>query len=273
MGQLEKIKLLRSAISSGQGFILPEVWDAASATIITGANPTAISTSSNAFGIANGYHPHERIAANELLLLAARVIRSVDIPVNVDIGGALGRSPSTLAKMAKAALHFGAAGITTGDGGRAGAHGILPIKTMVERIKAIKAAFIVAGVPAVLSVRSEVFTIGALGISPVEMLRERARSYLDAGIDCIMVPGVQHLPVVQKIATQTPGPLAVSLSLPDAAGFEKYIAAGVSCVSLDSGLLRMLLADLQQKSAKMLAAGNFSPLDEAIDMEEIAAVG
>ena len=267
--QVSKASALRGLIMAPDAFVLPAVWDVASARIIGDAGFHAIGTSASAIAWSNGYQPHERVKLEELLLVAGRVARGSRLPVNADLEGGVGRSVGDVKRSVQAAIAIGCAGVTIGDGSRNGAHGVMPIDEMSNRIKAARVAAMESNVPIVVTARTETFHLGPLGTSPFQTAIERGSAYLEAGADCVLVPGIQHVQVVERLAHAMNGPLAISISLSSAPNLDTYSAAGVSCVTLGSSLLRSLLGNLRAKAHELTSFGHFAHLDRAIPQDEL----
>src|SRR5689334_24552043 len=88
--------LLRSLHQPGAPLVLPNAWDAATARAVAAAGFPAVATTSAAVAAALGYEDHEGAPAGEMLAAAARIARSVDIPVTVDAEAGYGMSPTAL---------------------------------------------------------------------------------------------------------------------------------------------------------------------------------
>lgn len=270
--QVEKAERLRALIKSDEPFVLPEVWDVASSSVLVDAGFKVMGTSATAIAWAYGYRPHERLKLEELLMVAARIARCSSVPVNADMEGGIGRSVTDVKRGVQAAIAVGCAGITLGDGSRNGAHGVMSVDEMANRIKAARMAAMDTGVPVVITARTEVFQLGPLGQSPYESAVERAEAYFDAGADSILVPGIQHLRVVERLVQNINGPLSISIGLSSAPDLAEYASVGVSCVSLGSSMMRSLLGNLRSKAEELIAFGHFSHLDRAIPQEELEAM-
>lgn len=270
--QSEKAEQFRSLIKSPDTLVLPEVWDVATERVLVEAGFPVIGTSATAIAWAYGYRPHERVPLEELLMVAARVTRGSSVPINADLEGGVGRSISDVKRAVQAAIAVGCAGITIGDGSRNGAHGVMSTDEMANRVKAARAAAIEAQVPVVITARTEVFQLGPLGQSPFDSAVERAEAYFDAGADCILIPGIQHVSVVQRLVQNVDGPISISIGLSSAPNVSEYADIGVSCVALGSSVMRSLLGTLRGKAEELLAFGHFTHLDRAISQDELEAL-
>ncbi len=272
INQVEKAQILRDKIISNGVCVLPEVWDVASARVLADSGFEVIGTSAAAIAWANGYQPHERLKLEELLLTAGRISRGWSCPVNADLEGGLDRSVNHVKRGVQAALTIGCAGVTIGDGSRNGAHGVMSTEEMANRIKAARAAALEVNIPAVITARTETFFLGPLGASPFDSSIERAEAYFDAGADCVLIPGVQHLQIVERLAKNIDGPIAISVSLSSAPDLKSLEDAGVACVTLGSSLIRSLLGNLRVKAEEIIAFGRFTHLDRVIPQDELEAL-
>jgi 2-methylisocitrate lyase-like PEP mutase family enzyme len=271
-GQKEKIRKLRKRLQTSDTFIMPEVWDVVSARVMADAGFEFIGTSAVSIGWCLGYQAAERIATDDLLTIAGRITKGFDTPVVADLEGAAGRSHDEIKYAVNAALAAGCVGIALGDGGRSGAHGILPIEEMAECVKAVKAATVEARMPAVITISSEAFLLGAKVHSPFETTVERSEAYFAAGADCVMVPGVQHLQILEKLAGVVDGPLAISVSYSPAPDIKQFAEIGISCITFGGSLLRSLLGNMRLKAEELQAFGHFNHLDKAIPLPQLEAL-
>jgi 2-methylisocitrate lyase-like PEP mutase family enzyme len=271
-GQKEKIRKLRRRLQTSDTFVMPEVWDVASSRVMADAGFEFIGTSATAIGWCLGYHASERIATDDLLSMAARITRGFEAPVVADLEGAAGRSLDEIKYAVGAALAAGCVGIALSDGGRNGAHGILPIEEMTECVKAVKAATAEAKMPGVIMISTEAFLLGAQVHSPFETSVERSEAYFAAGADCVMVPGVQHLQILERLAGVVDGPLAISVSYAPAPDIKAFAGIGISCITFGGSLLRSLLGNMRLKGEELIAFGHFNHLDKSIPTQQLESL-
>lgn len=268
-GQKEKIRKFRRRLQTSETFVMPEVWDVASARIMADAGFEFLGTSAAAIGWCLGYQADERIATDDLLSIAARITKGFETPVNADLEGAAGRSLEEIKYAVGAALAAGCVGITLSDGGRNGHQNILPIDQMAEYVRAVKAATAEAKLNAVITISTEAFLLGPKVHSPFETCVERSEAYFAAGADCVMVPGVQHLQILEKLVAVVDGPLSVSISYSPAPELKAFAEIGVSCITIGSSLLRSLLGNMRLKGEELLAFGHFNHLEKAIPESQL----
>jgi 2-methylisocitrate lyase-like PEP mutase family enzyme len=271
-GQRDKIRRFRRRLQTSETFVMPEVWDVASSRVMADAGFQFIGTSASAIAWSYGYTAGERVATDDLLSVAARITKGFEAPVNADLEGAGGRSLEEIKYAVGAAIAAGCVGITLGDGGRNGAHPIMPLEEMAECVRAVKAATAEAKMPAVITISTEAFLLGPKVHSPFETTVERSEAYFAAGADCVMVPGVQHLQILEKLASVVDGPLAISVGYAPAPEIKAFAGIGISCVAFGGSLLRSLLGNMRLKGEELLAFGHFNHLDKSIPEDQLEAL-
>src|SRR5919106_2099349 len=104
--------LLRSLQRPGDPLLLPNAWDVATARAVVAAGFPVVATTSGGVAAALGYEDHEGAPGDEMLAAAARVSRSVDVPVTVDAEAGYGMEPVDLVAELKG---VGAAGCNLED--------------------------------------------------------------------------------------------------------------------------------------------------------------
>jgi 2-methylisocitrate lyase-like PEP mutase family enzyme len=263
-GQKEKVRKFRRRLQTSETFVMPDVWDVASARVMADAGFEFIGISAQAIGWCLGYKAQDRIPLEDLLNIAGRVTRNFDAPVNLDLEGAVGRSLDDIKHAVATAISLGCIGVTLSDGGRNGQHGVLSIEEMTECVRAVKAATTEAKMPAVITIATEAFLLGSQVHSPFETSVERAEAYFAAGADCVQVPGVQHLQILEKLARVVDGPLAISIGYNPAPDIKEFANIRISCITFGGSLLRSLLGTMRLKGEELLAFGHFNHLDKAI---------
>src|SRR6266567_3052329 len=104
--------VLRSLQRPGTPLLLPNVWDVATARAVVAAGFPVVATSSGGVAATLGYEDHEGAPADEMLAVAARIAKSVDVPITVDAESGYGMAP---AELVDALFDVGAAGCNLED--------------------------------------------------------------------------------------------------------------------------------------------------------------
>jgi 2-methylisocitrate lyase-like PEP mutase family enzyme len=192
-----RARALRHLHQPGVPVILANAWDAMSARAVESAGFPAVATSSAAVAGSLGFGDGEQAPAQEMLTAAARIVRSVDLPVTVDVEAGY-HLPAEL--LVERLVAIGAAGFNLEDSlhsdpGAAPANGtgagsLVPVEDQVRRITELRAAADATGVPLVINARTDGYLLEAhdqAGRDPDDLLADtvaRCVAYLDAGADC-----------------------------------------------------------------------------------------
>lgn len=257
---------------SDSPLILPEVWDVASSRLLVECGFPVLTTSAAAYAWAQGYRPGERVGLEELLIVAGRIVRDCQVPIIADLEGCFDRSNQYVRKGVLAALTIGCKGVIIGDGGRDGLHQMLGIMEIANRIKSARMAALEAKQNLVLITRTDTFHMGSIIARPFEDTVTRANSYLNAGADYVHIPGVQNLQVVSQLISQINGPIIITVNHGSAPNINEYRDAGVSAVSLGTGLMRSALGDMRLKAEALLASGEFLHLDDTMSENQMSEI-
>ena len=92
-----------------------------------------------------------------------------------------------------------------------------------------------------LNARTDTYFAGTTGDAFAETV-ERAVRYLEAGADCVFVPGVVEEDTIRRLAAAIPGPLNVVAGLANTIDAPTLFSLGVKRVSLGGSLARAALS-------------------------------
>jgi 2-methylisocitrate lyase-like PEP mutase family enzyme len=229
--------------------VLPNVWDAASASVVAEAGFPAVATASAAVSAMLGYPDGEGAPWPEMFAAAGRVARAVSVPVSVDAEAGYGMQPRELVDRL---LDIGAVGCNLEDTDhRAG--GLVEAQAQARWLAAVRSAADDAGVPIVINARVDTF-LPASGIPEPDRLAEairRGRLYRDAGADCIYPIGVRHRRDIAALVAELPGP--VNGNTGEHLDLATLRELGVARVSYGPRFYRAAMADLKAAVEELLA--------------------
>jgi 2-methylisocitrate lyase-like PEP mutase family enzyme len=192
----------------------------------------------------------------------AAVAGAVDVPVTADMEAGYGDEPEAAAATARGVVDVGAVGLNMEDL-RGGGDDLLPIERFCAKVAAVRAVADGTGVPLVLNARTDVF-LGQIGdpATRIERAVERGRAYLDAGADCIFVPGVVDLDVITALVQGIDGPVSV-LAVPGSPAISDLRALGVARISTGSGPYRAALALARKMAEEAYGHGSLDSMISA----------
>ncbi len=188
----ERAEVLRRLHLQPDLLVLVNVWDVASATAVAAVpGCRAVATASAAIAAAHGYPDGERIPVELMLTAIGRIATAVDLPTTADLESGYGDVDSTVRR----AVQLGVAGANLEDALR-------PLPSAVRMVEQALRAAAAEGVPLVLNARTDRY-LQPEGRPPAALLDEtlqRGREFLDAGADCVFVPGCTDPDAISTLA-------------------------------------------------------------------------
>ena len=251
------------ALHAGPGFVLPNAWDAGSARILEQVGFPAVATTSAGIAWSLGVPDGGPIDRDTMLEHIGRIVAAVHVPVTADLEAGYGDTPDDVGDTVARAVQLGAVGGNLEDAvdGR-----LLGIDEAADRVAAARAAA-PRGV-FVLNARTDTYFVGAAG-DPFDETVERATRYLDAGADCIFVPGVVERETIRRLAAAIPAPLNVVAGLASTIDAPTLFSLGVKRVSLGGSLARAAYSLLERAGHELLDSGTLGFLDGAIGYADL----
>jgi 2-methylisocitrate lyase-like PEP mutase family enzyme len=205
--------LLRSLHRAGAPLLLPNVWDVATAKAVVAAGFPVVATTS--WGVAEtlGYEDDERAPADEMLAAAARIARSVEVPVTVDAEAGYGMEPGELVRALRG---VGAAGCNLEDTDHTDGS-LRDADRHAEWLRAIRRAAADEGYPLVINARVDVF-LWPYVADPRPGIQEklvgdalqRATAYLEAGVDCVYPICLWETDPLRRFMAEIAGPVNIT---------------------------------------------------------------
>jgi 2-methylisocitrate lyase-like PEP mutase family enzyme len=228
---------LRALHVPGHPLVLPNAWDAASATMVVDAGFPVIATSSAATAAVLGYPDGEATPVEEVLAAVARIVRAVSVPVTVDFERGY-RLPA--AELVERLAGTGAVGLNLEDSDPVTGEMIDPAQ-QADFLASVRQAATSAGLDFVINARTDSFLRRAG--SPAEQLDgtiERGTRYLAAGADCVYPIGVTDFAVIGRLVSGIGGPVNVVYGRRGERPLAELAALGVARVSFGPSLQRQL---------------------------------
>jgi 2-methylisocitrate lyase-like PEP mutase family enzyme len=251
------------SLHAGPGFVLPNAWDAGSARIFEQVGFPAIATTSAGIAWSCGVPDGGAIDRDAMLGHIGRIVAAVDVPVTADLEAGYGDTPEEVGRTVTRALELGAVGGNLEDV----AGGVLfDVDDAVRRIQAARVA--APRGTFVLNARTDTYMVGAPG-DPFAETVERAVRYVDAGADCVFVPGVAETDTIRRLAAAIPAPLNIVAGLASTTDAPTLFSLGVRRVSLGGSVARAALSLVQRAGRELLDTGTLGFLDGAASYAEL----
>jgi 2-methylisocitrate lyase-like PEP mutase family enzyme len=225
----DKARAFAALHRPGQPVVLFNAWDPGSAKTVAEAGAKAIATGSASVAAAHGFGDAEALPLELALANAARVVRSVELPVTIDFEGAYGTGPEAVAANMKRLAETGAVGCNLEDQ-VVGGEGLYPVEAQAERIRAARSA---VGPDFFINARTDIFLktkAATHDIATIEDALVRARAYAGAGASGFFVPGLVDPHQLAQICVASPLPVNF-MAFPGAPAAPVVAAAGVARIS------------------------------------------
>jgi 2-methylisocitrate lyase-like PEP mutase family enzyme len=250
-------------LHAGPGFVLPNAWDAGSARILEQVGFPAVATTSAGIAWACGVPDGGSIDRDTMLEQVARIVAAVRVPVTADLEAGYGDTPDDVGRTVARAVELGAVGGNLEDAGKGRLFGI---DEAVDRLAAARAA--APSGTFVLNARTDTYFAGTTGDAFAETV-ERAVRYVEAGADCVFLPGVVEQDTIGRLAAAIPGPLNVVAGLANIIDAPTLFSLGVKRVSLGGSLARAALSMVERAGRELLDSGTLGFLDGAITYADL----
>jgi 2-methylisocitrate lyase-like PEP mutase family enzyme len=251
------------ALHSGPGFVIPNAWDAGSARVLEYVGFPAVATTSAGIAWACGVPDGGRLDLDTMLEHVARIVTAVSVPVTADLEAGYGATPDHVGRTVARAAQLGAVGGNLEDqvGGR-----LFEVDEAADRIAAARAA--APKGTFVINARTDTYFSDRDGDAFAETV-ERATRYVEAGADCVCVPGVDDEDAIRRLASEIPAPLNLVAGLSNVIDAPTLFSLGVTRISLGGSLARATLSALERAGRELLDTGTLGFLDGAISYADL----
>lgn len=269
----DRVQLFRRLHDGPEVLVLPNVWDAGSAALISSLpGVRAVATTSAGMAAMYGLPDGECLSLDQVMAVVAQITRTVPVPVSVDLEAGYGNTASEVADSVTSLIELGIVGINIEDGTPGRPDLLFSPDVHAERVAAARAAGAQAGVPIVVNARTDVHWRG-IGAPPdrfADAVR-RLRRYRDAGADCLFVPGfpprdldpADRMRLIERLVGELDGFPVNLLAGPAVPSVADLRALGVRRLSVGSGLYRLGMAAVLDAVGELLSSGAQEALADA----------
>lgn len=256
--QKEKAELFRRLHHGPEILVLPNAWDCASARIFEDVAFPAIATTSAGVAFSLGYRDGEFIPQDQMLAVVKRIASCVNVPVTADLESGY----RDIAKTTAALIDSGAVGLNLEDMEHVESKVLTETGRQIEKISAVRRVADGMGLKVVINARTDVY-LAQIGDPATRFDRacERLRAYIDAGADCVFLPGLTDEHTIRRVveALKFPVNILASANAPSIARLENL---GVARVSVGSGVMRATMGLTRIIAAELKHEGTYSRMLE-----------
>lgn len=250
-------------------FVLPNPWDAGSASLLAGLGFKALATTSSGSAWSRA-RADGQLSRAETLAHMRDMVEATDLPVNADFESGFADTPDGVAESVRMAVETGVAGISIED---STGHPQTPLRGMaesVQRMRAARAAIDAAGGDTLLIGRAENFVVGCPDLDDAIL---RLRAYADAGADCLYAPGIRTREQIRAVvAAVAPKPVNVLMGWASDLTVQDLADLGVRRISVGGALARAAWAGFMQAARTIAVQGRFDGFAGALPSTELDAL-
>lgn len=256
--QAEKAEQLRKLHQGAEVLVLPNAWDCASARIFEEAGFPAIATTSAGVAFSMGYPDGQRIAREEMLGAVRRIASCVGVPVTADLEGGY----DDVEKTAIGLIESGAVGMNLEDLDTRKPRTLVDMSTQAQKIKTVRRVGEQHGVRIVINARTDQY-LAEMGDPAERFARacERLRAYIEAGADCVFVPGVRDEETIGRLVETLKFPLNILVGA-GSPSVSRLRELGVRRVSIGSGISRTAMGATRRAAQELRRAGTYGAMLE-----------
>lgn len=240
-----------------KAFLLANAWNPESAKIFEQTGSKAIATSSAALANAFGYTDGENIPFNELLFIAERIVKSVTIPVSVDMEGGYGTTAEEVFENIAKLHDAGVVGCNIEDSLAAGKRGIIQADEFARKIEGIKTLLTKKKMQFFINVRTDGFLLKLP--NALEVTLDRVTKYENAGADGLFTPCITEENDIAAVVAAIKIPVNV-MCMPGLPDFKTLSALGVKRISMGGFLHNSLYKQLVVSLDKINQDQSFASL-------------
>ncbi|MBV9315894.1 MAG: isocitrate lyase/phosphoenolpyruvate mutase family protein [Gammaproteobacteria bacterium] len=263
--QHEKAACFRALHESGV-FVLPNVWDGASAAIMSGLGFKALATSSAACAATLGKLDGE-VTREEALVHARLIVSLSNCPVAADLENGFGHAPETVAETIRLAAAAGLVGGSIEDASGDAHAPIYEFEHAVERISAAVQEAHAQQFHFMLTARAENFLHGRPDLDDTV---RRLQAFERAGADVLFAPGLPDLEAVRTVCSALKKPLNFMVGMRGKSfAVAELAAAGVRRVSLSTSLYRAAVTGLLAAAHEVSERGTFGYVETLVSGGEL----
>ena len=262
--QLIKTEIFHELHKQSSTFVLPNAWDAMSAKTFEQCGFKAIGTTSAGIAASLGYADGQNMPFEKLIEVLSSIANAVNVPVSADIEAGYGFTIEEIVSNVKEVIVAGAVGINIEDGTGDPHDPILDMTIQTENIAAIRELSDSLNVSLFINARTDMYwaNVGDPEVRFQETVK-RAKAYVEAGADCIFIPGLIDLEKIKELRKEILVPINL-LDHPELPSLDELSKIGIERVSCGSGPFRATVTLLKSIGDEILNDGTFDQMSKNV---------
>jgi 2-methylisocitrate lyase-like PEP mutase family enzyme len=264
------------ALHAAGCFLIPNPWDAGSASYLEHLGFPALATTSAGFAFSQGLPDSDAVVSRDRSLrYVADVVAAVDLPVSADFASGYGVTPEDVAESVGLCVATGVSGLSIEDATGNRSAPLYELSAAVERVRAAREAIDATGADVLLTARAECYHVGHPDPLP-EAIR-RLQAYAEAGADVLFAPGPHEAGDIKALVDAVrPKPVNLLVVRDIGLSVDDIAALGVRRISVGGALALAAWTGFVHAAQTLKATGSFSGLAGLLpypDINDLFAAG
>lgn len=264
--QSDRAQAFRDLHTAGDGFVVPNPWDAGSARLLAQLGFRALASTSAGHAFSLG-RPDNSVSRDLLLIHLAEIASATNLPVNADLENGFGDAPEVVAQTIRLAAESGVVGGSIEDSRGSSDDPLYAREFAAERIRAAAEAARSLPFPFTLTARAENYFVGRPDLADTI---GRLQAYQEAGADVLFAPGLTRQEDIATVVRSVDRPVNVLLGLPGMVlGARELAQLGVRRVSVGGSLARAAFGEFLRAATELRDKGTASYAKAAVSGAEL----
>ncbi|SDF11454.1 isocitrate lyase/PEP mutase family protein [Epilithonimonas hungarica] len=255
---MTKIQDFKNLHQNEQPLLIGNVWNVQSAKVYENLDYKAVATSSSAVAHSLGYEDGEQISFEEYFYIIERIIKSVSIPLSVDLESGYGNDVEKIVDNISRLSEIGVVGINLEDSFIInGTRQLLDKETFYKKLKAIIDGLNDKGIEIFINIRTDTFLLGLE--NALNETLERIKMFEELGVDGVFVPCITSEKDIEAVTKSTKLPINV-MCMKDLPNFETLQKLDIKRISSGNFLNDYIYENLKEISQDIISKQDFSPV-------------
>jgi 2-methylisocitrate lyase-like PEP mutase family enzyme len=255
ISQFQKFKDMHN---QNEPFLLSNVWNAQSAKNSERLGFKSVGTSSAAIAHSLGYEDGENMPFNDYLFIIENIMKSITIPLSVDIESGYGKDEETIISNISKLASLGVVGINIEDSIVKDNVRILENEIVFsEKLNIISNYIKANNIEMFLNVRTDTFLLNRENAMSETL--KRIKLYEQFNIDGIFLPCITNQNDIKKIVENTILPINV-MCMPELPNFDILKSVGVKRISMGNFINDYIYNNMSQILEKIIDEKSFNSI-------------
>ena len=205
---MSKFETFRELHHGKELFVLPNAWNAESASLLEQMEFPAVATSSSAVAATLGYEDGEQMPFSEYLFVVRRIAATIKVPFTVDMEMGYGETAEEIQTNISELARLGVVGINLEDSQVSNSKRALQdASTFAKKLSRIKALLASNGIDVFINVRCDTYLLNV--DDKQGETTKRAKLYESSGADGLFLPCIVQREDIKSAVASTRLPLNV----------------------------------------------------------------